>query len=455
MGDLTEIIITSDVNGSLWSCCAWDPQVGTHLCTYKGKIKIIPLEKINNEIPFFQGGGATAAHALSYINNEFIITADNSKPLLHIWPVNSQEQITGQRFVVPGKVTALTISPDGVYCIAAVGAVIYIWRISSGSMMSMISRHYQSVTTLKFTDDGSHFISAGQDGMMLVWKLSNVLTTAPYKEPNPIYPFSDHTLPITDVAIGIGGMRALIASASMDRSCRIYDLASGVLLLNLVFPHPLTSITIDRLDTKVYVGTSKGHIFEFSLQSPPRAREYHVSLDVFKSKQLFIGHKGAVTSLSISLDGETLLSGSTDENVHMWHIPSKQLIRAIPHKGAITNAKFVLAPKAMFDQEQKLNLIINGFKRMLDKTTPDEAVEILVTNSIDPSIDDDAFQGDSNSFVETNAATPKNKSVNGFNGSIECNLSEIDQLRAEVHRLKKINKELFEHSMKNLLENNK
>lgn len=39
MGDLTEIVITSDANGALWSCCAWDPQVGTHLCTYKGRKK--------------------------------------------------------------------------------------------------------------------------------------------------------------------------------------------------------------------------------------------------------------------------------------------------------------------------------------------------------------------------------------------------------------------------------
>lgn len=36
MSNLVEIAVTSDSNGSLWSSCAWDPQAGTQLCTYKG-----------------------------------------------------------------------------------------------------------------------------------------------------------------------------------------------------------------------------------------------------------------------------------------------------------------------------------------------------------------------------------------------------------------------------------
>lgn len=36
MTNLIEVALTSDANGALWSCCAWDPQAGTQLCTYKG-----------------------------------------------------------------------------------------------------------------------------------------------------------------------------------------------------------------------------------------------------------------------------------------------------------------------------------------------------------------------------------------------------------------------------------
>lgn len=375
--------------------------------------------------------------------------------MLHIWPVNSQEQISGLRFVVPGKVTALAVSPDGVYCVAAVSEIIYIWKISSGDMLAMLSRHYQTISSLAFTDDGSHFISAGHDGMMLVWKLSGILASASgqnKQEPTPLYTFSDHTLPITDVFIGKGGMRALAASVSLDRTCRIYDLASGTLLLNLVFPDALTAITIDHLDTKVYIGTFDGNIFEFSLQSPPRTREYHLNHETLESKQRFIGHKGAITALSVSLDGETLMSGGNDENVHFWHIPSKQIIRTLPHKGSITNAKFVIAPKAMFDQEQKLQLHANSFKRMIDNQalqTKNFVVDIMVAHPVDSKLqqefDDDCGQ------IGDCIGTPKSKEIS--NGHSGAELNDIEELRAEVKRLKQINKELFEHSVKSLLRN--
>lgn len=52
MGDLTEVAITSDSNGSLWSCCAWDPQVGTNLCTYKGKLSSCRITA-NNQQQYF------------------------------------------------------------------------------------------------------------------------------------------------------------------------------------------------------------------------------------------------------------------------------------------------------------------------------------------------------------------------------------------------------------------
>lgn len=375
--------------------------------------------------------------------------------MLHIWPVNSQEQISGLRFVVPGKVTALAVSPDGVYCVAAVSEIIYIWKISSGDMLAMLSRHYQTVSSLVFTDDGSHFVSAGQDGMMLVWKLSGILATAcgqSNQEATPLYSFSNHTLPITDVFIGKGGMRALAASVSLDRTCRIYDLASGTLLLNLVFPEALTAITIDHLDTKVYIGSFDGNIFEFSLQSPPRTREYHLNHETLTSKQRFVGHKGAITAVSVSLDGETLLSGGNDQNVHFWHIPSKQIIRTIPHKGSITNAKFVVAPKAMFDQEQKLNLIANSFKRMIDNQAlhaKNFTVEIMVSHPVDAKLQEE-YAPDV-AYTADSVGTAKSKEVANGHGGAELN--DIEELRAEVKKLKKINKELFEHSVKSLLRN--
>lgn len=368
------------------------------------------------------------------------------KPLLHIWPVNSQEQIQSSRFVMPGKVTALAITPDGNYCVAAVAETVYIWQICSGRMMAVLSRHYQSVTTIKFTDDGTHFCTAGHDGMLLVWKLSTVLANSNLtnQQATPLYSFSDHALPISDVHIGKGGLRAYLISVSLDRTCKVYDLSNGVLQLNLVFPEPVTAVTVDHLDTKLYAGTVEGNIFEFSLQSPPRMKEYH--LTEANARNRFLGHKGAVTTLSVSLDGESLLSGGNDENVLLWHIPSKQLIRTLPHKGGVTNAFFMLAPKAMLNQELKLTLITNNFKRMIDNDVAaddNHVVEILVKQAIDDELTKPGSRPIG--FAVTDEAT----------GGSTDQLKELENLRDEVQQLRKANKEIYEYSMKSLfLKNN-
>lgn len=397
---------------------------------------------------FDLGGGATSAHSLAFIKNQFIITANSMKPLLHIWPVNNQEQIQSSRFVMPGKVTALAVSPDGNYCIAAVSETIYIWQICSGRMLAVLSRHYQSVTSIKFTDDGSHFCTAAHDGMLLVWKLSAVLafntTNNSNQQATPLYSFSDHALPISDIHIGIGGLRSYLTTVSLDRTCKIYDLSNGALLLSLVFPEALTSVTVDHLDTKVYVGSNEGNIFEFNLQSPPRMKEYHLSETSAKNK--FHGHKGAVTTLSISLDGESLISGGNDENVILWHIPSKQLIRTLPHKGPITNAFFTLAPKCMFDQEIKLTLISSNFKRMLDSDigNDDHAVEILVKYPIEDE-SDVVSQSLNNNCGGGGTITEESTA-----GSTD-QLKELESLREEVKQLRKANKGLYEYTMKSIL----
>lgn len=419
MTDLNEILITSEASGSLWTCCAWDPKAGTNLMTYKG-------------------GGAANPHALSFIKNEFIITGDSSKPLLHIWPVNSQEQIQGTRLVTTAKVSSLAISPDGNYCVASSGEYIYIWQICSGRLLATLSLHYQNVTSLKFIDDGSHFVSAGIDGKVLVWNLGLSITQSNHHQVAPLYTFSDHALPVTDVHIGKGALRAYLVSVSLDRTCRIYDLSSGTQLLNLVFQESLSSVTMDHLDTKVYCGSTEGNIFEFNLQAPPRMREYHLNAD--DSKKKFSGHKGHVTCLSISLDGMSLVSGGVDENVILWHIPSKQVIQTLSHKGSITNAFFTLAPKCMFEPETPLHLIVNNFKRMTDKSEDtNQVVEIMVD------------QCDTTGNDVTDREYVCQIQPQGISEGVSETLSELEQLREENRILKRKNKQLYEYGVKKIL----
>lgn len=435
MSDLIEVAFTSDVSGASWTCCAWDVKAGTNLMSYRG-------------------GAAASAHTIAFIRDDFLVAANTSKPLLHIWPVNSQEQVGGARFVTPGRVTALDVTPDGNFVIAGVAESVYVWQLCSGKLLAVLARHYQTITSIKCTSDGSHFVSAGQDGMVLVWNLGTVVGGDKNQQPTPLYSFSDHALPVSDIFIGAGEMRSYLVSVSLDRTCKVYDLSSGNLLLNIVFADALTAITVDHLETKVYVGSINGAIYEFSLQAPPRQKEYHLTSEDTNNR--FAGHTGAVTCLSTSLDGENLLSGGHDSNVLLWHIPSKQLIRTMAHKGSITNTFFRLAPAVMFDQDTKLSMISGNLKRMIDgEDSEDYVVEVLIKQTIE--LDDQSGLREplwNNFFKSANnleTFIPADKDVSHKNGpgpNDANSMSELENLRAEVKKLKRVNKELYQYSVK-------
>ena len=50
-------------------------------------------------------------------------------------------------------------------------------QVSSGHLLAVVSQHYQPVAVLRFTDDGTHFISGGSDARVIVWRLGRWVCT--------------------------------------------------------------------------------------------------------------------------------------------------------------------------------------------------------------------------------------------------------------------------------------
>lgn len=48
----------------------------------------------------------------------------------------------------------------------------HIGQVCTGNLLAVLSQHYQPVSVLRFTDDGVHFVSGGEDGRVIVWKLT-------------------------------------------------------------------------------------------------------------------------------------------------------------------------------------------------------------------------------------------------------------------------------------------
>lgn len=426
MANLFEVLVTCDCNNTLWTCAVWDPHTGTNLMTYKG-------------------GGTAEPRTFSFVNKDYVAIVEKGKPILHIWPINSQQTVQGMRFVLPGKASSFAISSDGAYFIAGIDEKIYVWQISSGALLTIINRHYQKIVLLKFTPDGQYFVSAAEDGMVMVWSLVIVtahpevelVTQTTAGQHDPVYVFSDHSLPVTDFYISKTGMHGRLCTVSSDRTCKIYNLSSGELLLNIIFDVPLLSTVMDVLELNAFVGTADGKIHQFSLTNVPRARNVYVNNDD-NLPQTFVSHSKGVTCLSVSLDGETLMSGSNDELVILWHIRSRQPIRTLRHKGPITNALFTVNNPSIFNQDFKPSLILHNLERTLVKDS-DNILEMEILTKY------------KNNFwpQQEDAITEANQQFKEYETEFtnkEANLKE------EIQNLMKINADLYAFSIQRALE---
>ncbi|XP_050355615.1 WD repeat-containing protein 18 [Nymphalis io] len=427
MSNLLEVLITCDSNNTLWTCSIWDSHTGTNLMTYKG-------------------GGTAENHTLSFIGCDYVAAVEKTKPVLHVWPLNSQQTVQGMRFILPGKASAFAVSSDGSYCVAGIEEKIYLWQISSGSLLTIINRHYQKVNLLKFTSDGRFFISAAEDGMVMVWSLATVaanpevelVTQTIAGQHDPAYIFSDHSLPVTDLCISKTGMHGRLFTVSSDRSCKVYDLTCGEMLLNLIFDEPLSAITLDVLELNAFVGTTEGKIIQCSLTNPPRNRD--VLVNNGENNNIFSSHTKAVTCLSVSLNGDVLMSGSNDEQLILWHIRSRQPVRIIRHKGSITNAFFTTNYCTIYKQDFTPGILLHSLERTLEKNSENVSeIEVLVRKDTNfwPTCNDISIDTTYNSFASKEM-------------DIVCKQNET-KLKEELEKMKLINSNLYALSIQNTL----
>jgi pre-rRNA-processing protein IPI3 len=299
-----------------------------------------------------------------------------------------QDQVH-QRSFPPEQITALASTSDGAYCAAGgVSGAVHIWEVTSGRLLRSWPCHYKKVTCLAFTDSGGELITGGEDTLVTAWLLAEVLDiAAPLPQLggsslSPLHSWSDHTLPVTSVAVGSGGGNALVVSTSLDRTVKIRSLGSGVVLRSVTLPSPLTALALDPGEHSIYVGSSTGTIYDVSLvgdvaftghtardtrgsgapgsgiggnsslalASTSTAAAAGGNIDSEHREYVpMLGHSQSVTCLALTGTGSLLLSGSEDASVMVWDLRSRQPIRtfASPVKGPVSGVIVLQKPEYM------------------------------------------------------------------------------------------------------------
>lgn len=236
------------VSGSVdKSVRAWNPATGKNLWTWPTKSAVcsVALRKDGQQAALGTAdGGLTilaispdAAKPLSTTSAHLAGTAsvvyapDGSRlatcggdGAVRLWNVSPSGVPTpGPKFEPPARpgttsnpLTALAFSADGRYLLGAgADSILHIWDIQAGAEIRGLRGHTDWVTAAAFRPDGLALASVGADKVARLFDLSRHESETS----------GGHSLPIRGLALNPAGTRA--ATASEDRTVKIWDLASG------------------------------------------------------------------------------------------------------------------------------------------------------------------------------------------------------------------------------------
>uniref|UniRef100_A0A7S3R295 Anaphase-promoting complex subunit 4 WD40 domain-containing protein n=1 Tax=Dunaliella tertiolecta TaxID=3047 RepID=A0A7S3R295_DUNTE len=309
----------------------WDLQTGVHLSSFKSN--------------------ASPRNGLCCLGKDYLVSAQTSKDALQFWAWHKDQVL--QRSFAMERITALAGTPDGML-LAGGGAsgAVYVWEVASGRMLRSWAAHYKAVSAVSFSASGSLLVTASEDTLVSVWVTHELLdasmdTSAPtFTRPEALYSWSEHTLPVTGLWVGQNGAEgaSLVASCSLDRSCKLHRLSDGALLASVQLQVPLQCVALDSGEHALFAGGSDGSIFEVDLLSGGEvsaAGGGHLTLQPIAR---MAGHERPVNSLAFSSDGEVLVSGSDDGTARTWDLRSRQPVQILQTPGRLPVTSVLVLP---------------------------------------------------------------------------------------------------------------
>mmetsp|Transcript_42549 Transcript_42549/g.100994 ORF Transcript_42549/g.100994 Transcript_42549/m.100994 type:complete len:452 (+) Transcript_42549:115-1470(+) len=273
---------------------------------------------------------ACCRNGLRTVGRDYFVASQMGRGVLHFWTWHKEQ--VHLRCFTKEPLLCVAATPCGSFILGGSGkGSIFCWDATSGLLLREWVAHYKAVTCLAFSSDGHVLLSGGDDAAVNSWLLSDVLSTENYGMVaavlQPFCSWSEHTLPVTSICCGTGGINSVAVSAALDRSCKVYSLHLRTVLLSVALPVSLHAVALDPGQFAFFAGGSDGRVFEVPLADPLRA---HPGGPEFATIE---PHADAVTSVSVAPDGCHLVSGSEDGTVAVIEIRSRQIVRRLSAQG--------------------------------------------------------------------------------------------------------------------------
>lgn len=195
----------------------------------------------------------------------------------------------------------------------------------SNHQVGLLARHTQEVCGLRWSPDGTQLASGGNDNMLNIWDVNNRDTAS------PLFSLNQHTAAVKALAWCPFQAHTLASGGgTADRTIRTWNTITGACL------------TSTQTDSQVC-----------QLAWSTNYREL-VSAHGFSRNQLTVwkyptmtkladleGHKSRVSQLSISPDGETVVSGAGDETLRFWKIFQKEQQSQVATRKAVKEPAYL------------------------------------------------------------------------------------------------------------------
>ena len=273
---------------------------------------------------FEEGHEFLVSGAVFFPGGQYVATGagDNS---VRIWDMTAGTQ---QAALTPtGRIGTLAVSPDGkLIATGSTNSDVKLWSAPGGEAQGNLSGHESEVSAIAFSPNGERLASGDNRGRVRLWK----------KEPatanGSAWTFerelNGHSSSITSLRFTPDGRR--LVTASGDRTCGQWDLATGEEQRQLVLKHDdwVSALEISPDGARALTGSDDGSarlwkLADATLLAAVQGPAFTEIIDGEKKVR-----PARFNSVGFSPDGSTaILTSSEDKRVSLWDLSVQSAIR--------------------------------------------------------------------------------------------------------------------------------
>lgn len=209
-------------------------------CGGEGKSYLVDAET-TNVIRTYKSDPAHSKSATSFVERSNSIYVAERKNCIFTFNLSHSQAV--QKSFGSENMTCLATSPCGNFIVggSAETGCIFVWSLHGGELFRLLKSHLKSVRHIAFSPDGQYFASASADTTCKIWRTSEAFSTDIHANVKPVVSLTVHTLSVESCCFLQES--GLLATCSLDRSVRVFDVSSGAQIFSINTPVQLVHLT--------------------------------------------------------------------------------------------------------------------------------------------------------------------------------------------------------------------